>query len=82
MCVYFAVLSVFQTLKRRIAGRLVNNELERIWKEVVVSYSRNSPGIFFWSDCSKLRKFIIYDSGDSAEIRIHDLPNTRLGRYI
>jgi hypothetical protein len=46
MNVYFAVLSVFQTLKRRIAGWLVNNELERIWKEAVVSYSRNYPGIF------------------------------------
>jgi hypothetical protein len=37
---YFTRLSVSDTIQRRMIEWLVNNELERIWKEVVVVQSR------------------------------------------
>jgi hypothetical protein len=36
--VYSTTPSTSQTTQRQLAGRLVNNELERIWKELVVTY--------------------------------------------
>jgi hypothetical protein len=34
---YFASLSAFRATERRMVGSLVNDELERIWKEAVVT---------------------------------------------
>jgi hypothetical protein len=34
--VYLMTLSVAQTIQRRMVGRLMNTELERMWKEAVV----------------------------------------------
>jgi hypothetical protein len=35
--VYLTTLSVAQTVQHQPTGRLVNNELERMWKEAVVA---------------------------------------------
>jgi hypothetical protein len=42
--VSFTALSVFQTIQRRMAS-LVKNELEGIWKEAIMAYSRHCPRI-------------------------------------
>jgi hypothetical protein len=56
------------------------DELETIWKEVVVAYSIYYPGILlkFWKITTKSA---VRTAGVSAEIRTDYLPNTNRERY-
>jgi hypothetical protein len=57
-------------------GLLMNGELERIWKEVVVVLTKYNPDIFL-EGLRKTTKHL----GVLAEIRTEHLPNTSLERY-
>jgi hypothetical protein len=65
--VYLTMLSVAQTLYRRMIGWVMNNELERIWKEAVVA----------WLDWGKPIETSIRISGLRADIWTQDLPNKK-----
>jgi hypothetical protein len=58
--------------------QLINDELESIWKEVVVAESRCYPGIFL-EELRKTTKSLIHISRFLAEIRIQLFPSTSLG---
>jgi hypothetical protein len=42
-------LSVVQTRQHQIIGRLMNEELEKLWKEVAVTYFRATIPSFTWN---------------------------------
>jgi hypothetical protein len=65
-------LPVGQTIYRWIVGWLISNELERIWKEAIVTWSRYSPRI-----CSEgLCEFVKAPSRDS-NLSIHRSENIK-----
>jgi hypothetical protein len=37
--------AVFQTVQRRVFGRMVDDDLERVWDEAVMIWSRNYTDI-------------------------------------
>jgi hypothetical protein len=76
-CVLFNDAVTTQTAEQQIVGWFMNDELERIWKEVTVTYSRYHAGICL----EVLRKTTFKIVGGPADTRTEHLANTSLEGY-
>jgi hypothetical protein len=63
-----------------LTGQVMNNELERIWKEAVVVLTREYSGSCL-ENWRKPRKFSVMIGCDLAKIRNKRLSKTRLKHY-
>jgi hypothetical protein len=55
---------------------LLNNELERMWKEAVVAKSRYYLSIFLQELRKSTKNLLVRIAGDLSDIRTCHLPNT------
>jgi hypothetical protein len=65
---YFKVLSVSEIIYRRMLGLLMNDELEKIGKETVLSQSPYKPDVCL-EGLMKQEKHSVSMSGDTTEIQ-------------
>jgi hypothetical protein len=70
-----------ENLQRWLRGRHVNDELERIWEEAVVTEPIYYPRIY-WVQLGKTTKTSVRTSGVSDGIRTEHLSNTNLDIYL
>jgi hypothetical protein len=67
--IYFMMLSLSQTIHQKMVRLLVNNELERVWKETVVAFA--------WKEWEKTQKTSVKIASVLAEIQTKHLLNQK-----
>jgi hypothetical protein len=77
--VYLTRFSESRTTEHQTVGSLVKNQLERIWKEAVMAYSKHYSHMCLEKMRGKKSSVKIADV--LAEIQTKQLPNTGLEHY-